>query len=321
MRVQWGLALAACALLACAPQGQPPESTRAARVDTTWLREGHPYLYPRAGRLRLFTCRWSTENPIGVYIDAPDDLREVVRSALSVWQGLALGVRFYEVLAREAALHLYVQDEPVSTARGFGTGRTVTDCAVEDSGGEGLRAELTRARVDLSRETPADARGQARSLSDAEFAGAALHELGHALGFQGHTARRGAVLSRDLSVARRLGKRVLSGERIDAPELLALYQTPSGHVLKEVSVDAWRTDLIDRMARLASEAALEGPFARVGDAAARVFWRDDKGLEYGFQIPELERTLRTPEKLLVLPEARARAALPRSRDLSPASEP
>ncbi|NNL85757.1 MAG: hypothetical protein HKP27_08900 [Myxococcales bacterium] len=154
-------------------------------------------------------------------------------------------------------------------------------------------------------------------MSAEEFAGAAVHEIGHALGFQGHTTRRGAVMSRDLSVTRRLGARIVAGDSFGAPELVALYAVPSGHVLREVPVEAWRTDLIDRMDGLADEAGLTGPFSRVGDAAARIFWRDAKGLEYGFQIPELPQLLRDPTRLLVLPEARARAALPRSRDQKP----
>jgi hypothetical protein len=71
------------------------------------------------------------------------------------------------------------------------------------------------------------------------------------------------------------------------------------------------------MGALAAAEGLEGPFARVGDTAARVFWRDTSGRQYGLQIPNLAETLRNPSRVLVIAEAATRAALPRSRDLAP----
>lgn len=114
-----------------------------------------------------------------------------------------------------------------------------------------------------------------------------------------------------------LGERVLAGEPWADPHLRALYAVPSGAVLRRAPVEMWRTDLTDRMAELGRKNALDGPFVRVGDRAARVFWRDARGLEYGLQVLNLEDVLRRPGRLLVVPEPRTRNALPRSRDLRP----
>jgi hypothetical protein len=122
---------------------------------------------------------------------------------------------------------------------------------------------------------------------------------------------------RTVEVHRRLGARVLAGETPDEPTLRALYALPSGSVLADRPVSRWRTDLVDRMAALAANERLEGPFARVGDTAARVFWRDGRGTEYGLQVPNLAETLRDPARVLVIAESTTRAALPRSRDLAP----
>src|SRR5690606_24658305 len=87
------------------------------------------------------------------------------------------------------------------------------------------------------------------------------------------------------------------------------------------AVERWRTDLVDRMARLAEQHGLEGPFVRVGEQAGRIFWRDARGAEYGLMIVRLRELLRDPRQLAVFPEPRTRAALPPERDLRPDGAP
>jgi hypothetical protein len=69
------------------------------------------------------------------------------------------------------------------------------------------------------------------------------------------------------------------------------------------------------MQRVAERESLAGPFARVGDAVARVFWRDARGVEYGLQVGDVEGVLRDAGSVVVLPESRTRRVLPRSRDV------
>lgn len=326
--LQSGAVLAAAfALHACAAAPWSPDELAAreptlAAVGAHRLADVHPLVLPWHSQVHLLLCRWDTRTPLGVSLPVsaePDELR-ALESALRAAERLGLGLRFEEVRADEAALVIELVDGPVQTAAGMGAGRTVADCRVDlaSLGGAAGRvgAELVAARVELARSAE-DVRGLRVALSDEELAGAALHELGHALGFQGHVSRGETPLVRAVEVHRRLGARVLAGETPDEPSLRALYALPSGTLLASPAVSRWRTDLVDRMGALAAAEGLEGPFARVGDTAARVFWRDASGREYGLQIPNLAETLRDPSRVLVIAEAATRAALPRSRDLPP----
>jgi hypothetical protein len=293
-------------------------------VDLRPLAEATPYLLPARGTLTLFLCRWRTGLPIPVSL--PSGLarpeKRAVQAALRAWERAGLGIRFVPVEAEEASLEIELVDGPVPTASGPGGGNTIADCRLEgpglpSAGREPLAAELEFASIRLARRTPPDARGRDRVLSREELAGAALHELGHALGFQGHVTRGPSAMRAEVEALRRLGADVLEGAPFVDVALRALYAIPSGVVLEQVTLESWRTSLVDRMGRVAAQHQLLGPFARVGDASARVFWRDPKGREFGLQVINLRETLRKPERPVVVPEARVRRVLPRSRDRLP----
>ena len=55
-------------------------------------------------------------------------------------------------------------------------------------------------------------------------------------------------------------------------------------MLGRAEVSPARTQFVDRLARLATEADAVGPFVRVGDDIARIFWTDARGREYGVQV-------------------------------------
>ena len=117
------------------------------------LDELHPYVWVQDAEVTLFTCRWTTEAPIGVWISAGFDEREraLAERALAAWEQAGLGVRFQSVRVDEASLALTLQDQAVETADGAGAGRAVVDCAVSPpSGGGRLAAELAFARVDVA---------------------------------------------------------------------------------------------------------------------------------------------------------------------------
>jgi len=172
-----------------------------------------------------------------------------------------------------------------------------------------LDAEIVYARIRLARRTPRDWRGRDRPLAAAELAGAAAHELGHALGLPGHVARSGSVMVRNREQVARIGASLLAGEPLREPVLRALYAAPSGHVVRRVPVSPVRTELTDTLAARARALGLRGPYVRTGDTSARIFYVPGPGQEAGFAVPDLAALRRAPERLALLPDARANALL------------
>jgi hypothetical protein len=252
--------------------------------------------------------------------DASADERRAIETALHAWEGAGLGLRFAEAVSAEAGIEIGFVTGTVDTAAGQDTASTVVDCRIapasQQSGAGVDRAELVRARIRIARITNQDTQGHQRPLSAAELSGTALHELGHALGFQGHARHGDTVMVRETERIAHIGKALLAGDGFHDPSLRALYALPSGAVVASTPIDRCRTDLVDRMALVAEQNHLDGPFVRVGESAGRIFWRDDKGTEYGLVIAKLHESLRDPTKLLVVPESRVRGTLARARDLA-----
>jgi hypothetical protein len=293
------------------------------------LAQGHPFVLPAAGQVTLFYCRWPDDAPIPVSLppDATAEERRALELALRAWEGAGLGVRFLPLAdGAAAAIEIRYAEAPIESGAGRDTGSAVVDCRIAplsqqgDVGSAVREARLVSARLRLARSTGGGMR-KLRPLAPDEQAGLALHELGHALGFAGHVRRGASAMAGEVEKIPRSGRALLAGEPFRDPALRALYRLPSGAVLSRTRVEPWRTDLVDRLARLAEDNALEGPFLRVGESAGRVFWRDAKGLEYGLVVVRLREVLRDPRTIRVFPEPRARAALPRERDLGPGQAP
>jgi hypothetical protein len=278
-------------------------------------------VYVRSGEVLLFLCRWSTEAPVPVSIpaDASEAETEAIRDVLRALEGAGLGLRFVAIEATRTAITVELYDDPVMTPAGPDSGNTVGDCRVREDpvpeGAAALAAELVAATLRVSRRTAPDWRGASRPLSAAELRGVLLHEFGHALGFSGHARRGHTVMVRELGAVRRAGAALIAGEPFRDATLQALSGRPNGQILRRESVDAWRTDGVDRMMALAKEHALDGPFLRTGETRTRIYWSDHRGIEYGLVLVNLVKTLRNPGDVLVAPEARTRRSLPRSRDL------
>lgn len=286
-------------------------------------------MLPAAGRVTLFYCRWPDDAPIPVSLppDATPDERRALELALRAWEGAGLGIRFLPLAdGAAAAIEIRYADAPIESGAGRDTGSAVVDCRIAplsqqgDAGSVVREARLVSARLRLARTTGGGMQ-KVRPLAPAEQAGLALHELGHALGFAGHVRRGESVMAAEVEKIPRSGRALLAGEPFRDPAVRALYRLASGAVLSRTPVEPWRTDLVDRMARLAEDNALDGPFVRVGESAGRVFWRDAKGVEYGLVVVRLREVLRDPRTIRVFPEPRARAALPRERDLRPGQSP
>jgi hypothetical protein len=99
-----------------------------------------------------------------------------------------------------------------------------------------------------------------------------------------------------------------------------LYALPSGTLLRRETVSAVRTEWADALAEVGRAQDFAGPFVRVGDREARVFWVSPGGPEVGVQVPAPVRTLADPARLVVLVEPRAKALLrPPSGRVEPAA--
>jgi len=273
------------------------------------LGDGNPYLLPRSGALSWFVCRWQLARPLRVSL--PTGLaerdRELLELALASLASAGLGLRFESGAAPEAADIAVGLGEAEAT----GSGRTRADCAVRQREGR-ISAELVRAEGLLQRSNEG-LTGKPVELSEAEWLGTAIHELGHALGFQGHVRSGPGPMVRNVEQVRGIGRRVLRGEPLATPTLRALYALPSGTLLRRDPLPAGRTDAIDRLDALARERGYLGPFVRVGDRSAWVDWRDPQGRLVGVWLPELARARSDPAKLQIEPDPVAQAWLAAAR--------
>ena len=248
-----------------------------------------PYRLPAADTLILFLCRWpdAARIPVSLPAEATPEERRAIEAALAAWQGAGLGLRFDRTDGRDAGIKIRFVEEMIS----YGA-NTVAQCAVDPSALAGsearsvLPARMIFASIQLGR-------------GDPRLAGTALHELGHALGFQGHPIRGDTIMRRSTDRVRVLGQQVLAGQPFSDPALRGLYAVPSGTVLRRVALAPGQSAAVDRMARLAAERSLRGPFVEVGDRAGRIAWIDARGAALALQLGNLRQSLRDPAKLSI----------------------
>lgn len=313
---RWARLLPLLILVACTGSfdGDSLESRypRLRDVGTDRLLEGTPYLWPANGELVYFLCRWTVDQPLSVAL--PDDAtvaeRGLLERAMRAWESAGLGVRFHPTTSREAVIVMRFResDQPLA-------GTTGANCAVDPAtmDAEVADAQLVFARITLRR-TQHDFKGKAVALSNEELLGSAVHEMGHALGFQGHARRGATAMVRAVDEVKRVGRALLAGEPFRDDALRALYGVPSGVVVARSPLPAGRTAIVDDMLVLAEAQGLAGPFVRVGDRGLRLLWLDRAGREsyvvHGSGLPEL---LRQPDALTLTPDKRAAALLRSAR--------
>jgi hypothetical protein len=278
-------------------------------ADAHRLGDAMPYVLPRDAQLTLFLCRWRTERALRVALpaDAAPAKRALLERALSAWQDALPGVAF-EPVAGSSEADIEIAFDAPARAR---TAETAADCALESDAQEDagiLPARLVAAQVRLRR-VERDWRGREITLTDEQLLGSALHELGHALGFQGHVRRGRSVMLASTEEVKLTGRRVLGGEPLREPSVAALYRVPSGVVVGRRELPPGRTDEIDRLRAAARQRELAGPFVRVGDRSARISWRGAGGREYSFFVPRLAEALRDTDRLAIEAGASAAALL------------
>ena len=265
------------------------------------LKDVRPYVLPAAGELTFFLCRWPDDAaiPVAIDTDAAPEQRRAIAAALDAWQGA--GARRALRAARtpdRAARHRHPLDrEPAGRASD-----TIANCRVdslEDGPASGpLPAELEFASIHLAAEDPL-------------LTGRALHELGHALGFQGHPTRGDTVMLRGMTASRLAGDRARSGDLKGDAALSALYALPSGTVLSRRALPLERTRPVDRLVPRAGGQGWAGPFVRVGDERGVLFWRDSRGDSIAFTLTGLSPARSDPLRIQLTPNARAQRELER----------
>lgn len=320
-RPRFALAGLTLAALACATAWEPPGLIRhqaaLTRIPGQRLSDATPYLLPLAGERIAFFCRWPRERPLRVRLpaDATPDEQRALEAALAAWQGVDLGLVFVR-LAPDGAEPADVEIAflaPERTIRAEGTGYTLADCRLRSlsaaaSGAMRLEARLERARIRIVRRESEDWDAQDHAFFAGEVAGVALHELAHALGFQGHARFGGGILAPDTRESTRIGRALLRGAAFDEPTLRALYALPSGVVLERRAIPPQRTAPLDALR--AAPPPGEGPFVRVGDRSGRIFWRRPDGREHGVTLTSVATALEHPERLVLLPDPAPNAGAP-----------
>lgn len=242
--------------------------------------------------------------------DASPAERALLLRALEAWEGAELGVRFAEAPPAEAEIAIAFEPDDSRYAAA-----TEAECRVEraaraGAAGDRLPARLVRARVGLRR-AQLDWRGHRAPLDDAQLIGAALHELGHALGFQGHASAGETVMLRNLERVRDIGRSVRDGAPLRDAALAALYRVESGAVVERAALPASRSAPVDRLAALAARAGDGSLLVRAGDVTQRIAFVGDDGEPLRVFLRDVREALRDPARLelaadpqlLVLPDA------------------
>jgi hypothetical protein len=297
--------LVTCAVLglACAPAVWDVEglAERHPTVDVSALGAATPYVLPLQGSMLLFLCRWPGPLiPVSLPADASPEELDILWRVMAAWENAGLGVRFVRSLRGKAISIRFVESRPgVETRR---TAATAADCRVKDPDPEApvLSARITSAAIVLLR-AERNAVGREVARRPEELAGSVLHELGHALGFQGHTERGNSIMNRSVDTVRDAGRKLLEAGTLEAPELRALYALPTGVVVGRYAVSEEQTSPVDRLLAIGRLGAWRGPFVRVGDRAGRLTWRDGRGDSYVLRIPKIGEALRDPSQLRVVP--------------------
>lgn len=294
-------------------------------VDDHRLEEALPYFALGDDGLALFLCRWPSETPIPVWLppQASDDQAAVLERAVAAWQGAGLGIEFavdrWQETPPLAGIVVELVD-PNPDAAGDAA-NTIADCAVpqqvsrpsEDTPGAPVDAVLQYASIHLSSKRE-DLLGRQQQLSSTELLGAAVHELGHALGFAGHVARGASVMSShgQLDAVRRWGKRIERGEPLSAPTLAALYAAPSGAWVGWLPLERGQLDPVRAVAALATAVGMRGPWVRVGEVSSRMLWRDERARSAAVVVLDWPAVLHDPARFDARLTRRARMLVERA---------
>ena len=334
-RLLIGAALVVVAVVGCVPArgGWPvdallekfPELTDIAAQRIGDLTP-YPALAPSAGsdaesaQLALVACRFPTDAPIVVRSRGagwPEAWPNIALGALGTAVGEGLVFELDPMGARPVDIEVHSIE--ASTAKGpRGLGDTLAECDVTPGsfGPDRIaRGEIVRSEIRMRRQLPTPV-GRVHVANDAEWTGAFLHELAHAIGFAGHVAQSDSIVQREQSVLRRLGRRVLEGRELLAPSLRALYRIDPGTRLGSVQLSSSAEELLASVQQLVERYAQRlgpatGPFSSAGDIEARLVWRWPGGIALGVRMPNWRSAIADGEPLELRATVLTRRALAR----------
>jgi len=242
-----------------------------------------PYVLASEGDLVFFVCHWPLDAPLRVSLppDANAEERGLFDKALRAWEVAVPGLRF-EVVDGAAPIRLRFRDTGPEGAR------TAADCEVTPPfTGDVLRARLVSAQIDLRR-AERDAWGKIVELAVNQLLGGVTHELGHALGLQGHAKSGKSVMVRETIAIEKIGEKLNDEKKpkpLQEPAMQVLYSLPSGAVIERRRLAAGATAGVDAIAQRARAQGAERLQVRVGDRTAAVRWGPGPDLVYFLNEP------------------------------------
>ncbi len=316
LRASW-LGVAAWLLTCAAPRGGWDvaqlllEEPRIAELASQRLGDLTPYPALQGGAVKLISCRWPATRPIRVRLRVSGERYDWARRAV---ESLSRGSSQLQLeilseawdVSDSAALIDVVEVASEDEAGPQGAGDTLVSCDVS-SGPQAALGTLTRAEIAM-RSVVRDGLDRPVPLSAEEWTGAFMHELGHALGFQGHVRSGESVLVLDQDRLRVVGRRALSGAAWRDDTLEALYLLEGGRLLGWREIAPQTQHWLDAVeAQLGGRGI--GPSASVGDRNARLEWKTEEGIVLRLQFPEWLRQLNEWRSLLAFPSPETRALL------------
>jgi hypothetical protein len=271
----------------CAEQAWNAEEWAATRPELSGRSIGRlgdvtPYVLAADDALLFFVCHWSLDAPLRVSLppDANSHERELLEKALRAWEAVVVGLHF-EVGEGAAPIRLRFRETGPEGAR------TAVDCEVATplSGDGPLRARLVSAQIELRR-AERDPWGKPIELAANQMLGSATHELGHALGLQGHAEGGKTVMVRETYAIAKIGEKLNDEKKpkpLQEPAMQALYSLPSGTVIERRALPSGATKAVDAIAQRAGAQGATRVQVRVGDRTAAVRW--GPGLVYYLNEP------------------------------------
>jgi len=309
-----------------------PERSQSLRRRGSRLGDMTPFPAWLDGRLVGVACRWPSGTTLPVY-PATDPAHEA-------W--LAAALRTVDRALAEVELDRWPPDgrdgrvlrtgstrpsdrgiaiaatDGAGTEGPLGSADTRVRCDVGPASEEGglVRGEVVEAEIRI-RSRMVDAVGRVHVLTAEEWVGALMHELAHALGFQGHAALGDSVLVLARDALRRAGRRALADESIELGPLMDLYALRPGQPLHAPTPTPasreWLEAISRRLARRSREGGtVSGPWASVGDRTASLEWWVDDRQRLRIVFPGWARRLREGEEIVARPDWITREWLQRS---------
>jgi hypothetical protein len=301
------------------------EEPRLADLSDHRLGDLIPYPVPVPDGLELVSCRWRSDRPIHVRLHLTSErLIWAQRAIESLSAGLprvelaaeAVGPAAERGLPAAQVIEVFEVD-PEASEHPIGVGDTLVACDVSK-------------RADATFGTPSTAEIQMRSfvldpldelvpVSPEDWTGAFMHELGHALGFQGHLRSGSSILVRDQTVLRRAGRAALAGKPWRDETLEALYRLEPGRVLGRRSLSVESQGWVRAVQRRAGgrDGPHGGPLAKVGDRHGEIEWANGSGEVLRLHLPFWPRQLRGDDGIVAFPGTLTRSALTAKRSPEP----